>query len=190
MQEQYDPTNQDTIPPPGTAVGTPPQQAKSNKTGWILLIVGVGCLGVLMMVAVVGMLFAVFYRQSAVSVPPSVAHTRAAGGGAMSPAPVPARSYPYAGNCHRWTMSGLPASDADFKAALLEYVFTTHGKRVTDDLGEINWFKAESNDPAGQGTVRVTLSSDAGDKMMLHLSFERDEVSQDWKFTLDKLDAP
>jgi len=26
--------------------------------------------------------------------------------------------------------------------------------------------------------------------MMLHLSFELDKASQDWKFTLDKLDAP
>ena len=186
MQEQYDQTNQNTIPPPGTVVGTPPQQAKSNKTGWILLIVGVGCLGVLILVAVVGVFFAI-YARSAISVPRPVPRARA-GGRAMSP--VPARSYPYAGNCHRWSTSGLPASDADFKAALLEYVFTSHGKRVTDDLGEINWFKAESNDPADQGEVTVTLSSDAGGKMTLHLSFERDKVSRDWKFTLDKLDAP
>jgi len=140
MQEQYDPTKQDTIPPPGTVVGTPPQPAKSNKTGWILLIVGVGCLGVLILVAVVGVLFAVFVPTlRSVSVPPPVTHARA-GGRAMSP--VPAQSYPYAGNCHRWSMSGLPASDADFKAILLEYVFITHGKMATDVLGEINWFKA------------------------------------------------
>ncbi len=176
MQEQYDPT---------TVVGAPPQPAKSNKTGWILLIGGLGCLGLLILVAVVGIAVAIWLpssvRSSRVHYSPPrgrVVHVR---GGSMSTV---LRSVEYIGSPKGgWT---------DFEMPLYVNVGSFVMRRASrgDDPSKLRGrviFAADGT----SGTATVDLSSlDKSRKGTMHLSFELDKVSKDWKFTLDKMEGP
>jgi hypothetical protein len=185
MQEQYDPTNQDTIPPPGTVVGASQQQTKSNKTGWILLIVGLGCLGVLVLVAVVGIAVAIW-------LPRSVSSSR------MVYSPPRGRAVPVsAGSMPSFFRSveyiGSPKGDRiSFEMQFcLEVVTkqTTHASNVRNP-SELE-AKVIFADDGTSGTATVDLSSlDRSRKGTMHLSFELDDTGQNWEFTLKKMEGP
>ncbi|MBN2583919.1 MAG: hypothetical protein JXL80_12700 [Planctomycetes bacterium] len=162
--------------------GEPQTPRKSNKTGWILLICGIGCLGMMVLLAIVAVFFGAFAfratRSKTVSAP-------------RAPTVMASRAYPYAEHCNTWSMSGAPVADRAFSEAIKEYVFTNHGQQATNDLGQINWFKADcpQQTATAAGNVTVTLSNDAGQQVVLEMSFKQNTPIH-WTFTVDSITRP
>ncbi|HOI54012.1 MAG TPA: VWA domain-containing protein [Phycisphaerae bacterium] len=166
--------------------GQPPQ--KSSKTGWWLLLGGLGCLGLVVLLGVAALVAFLFYARSSARVagPMPMPSAHVVSGPSVSP-----QDYPYGEDCRSWSQSGAVASDPALSEAVMQHVFTTYGRQAHDVLGRIAELDAATSrrSDSRSGKVTVTLSNAAGESVVLELSYMQDPVGG-WIFSLDNAPFP
>jgi len=174
-----------------------PRRSGSTKATWFLLGAGAGCLGALVLAALVA-LPAVFLLQKRSA--PSMMGPMAVGPTGSAPSvgpggfPVTPLGLPGTDNIREWEYSPGPRDEAEgllFHYELQQFVFNNYGTRAERDLGAIHRVRMESDHPwpEPKGQVVFRLSADDGREVAIAVDYN-ETPGGTWQFTLHEYKGP